>query len=74
MVQPRRKRRQAAAAAFGKNVNRHGILLTRTQITRQYDRYNATEGQDRQSQMVLATILDEMEACSARQATRATTR
>ncbi|HEX4149170.1 MAG TPA: hypothetical protein VHY20_09290, partial [Pirellulales bacterium] len=66
--------RQAAAAAFGKNVTQHGILLSRAQIARQYDRYNASEGQDRQSQAVLATILDDMEAYAARQAGRGTTR
>jgi hypothetical protein len=62
--------RQAAAAAFGRNVTRHGILLTRAQIARQYDRYNASESQDRQSQSVLATLLDDMEAYAARQAAR----
>jgi hypothetical protein len=62
--------RQAAAAAFGTNVTRHGILLTRAQIMRQYDRYNASENHDRQSQAALAAILDSMEEHAARQAAR----
>ncbi|HEY5314513.1 MAG TPA: hypothetical protein VIK18_18415, partial [Pirellulales bacterium] len=57
--------RQAAAAAFGKNVMQHGILLTHAQILRQYDRYNASEGRDLQTQTVLAAILDWMEKHAA---------
>jgi CheY-like chemotaxis protein len=62
--------RQAAAAAFGANVMRHGILLTHNQIIKQYDRYNASENHDQQSQAVLAAILDSMEEHAARQAAR----
>ena len=54
--------RQAAAAAFAEAVKRRGLLLTRQQIRQQYDRYNASETQDAQSQAVLGSILDTIES------------
>ncbi len=59
--------RQAAAGAFGANVVRHGTLLTLAEISLQYDRYNASESQDKQVQAVLASILDAIEAHAADQ-------
>ncbi len=54
--------RQAAAAAFAQAVKRRGMLLTKDQIRRQYDRYNASETQDAETQAVLASILDVIES------------
>jgi len=54
--------RQAAAAAFGESLARHGTLLTTTEILHQYDRYNLSESLDRETQLVLASILDHLEA------------
>jgi len=54
--------RQAAAAAFAEAVKRRGLLLTRQQIRQQYDRYNASETQDAQTQAVLGSILDTIES------------
>ncbi len=59
--------RQAAAAAFRDAVGRRGLLLTRSRLQHQYDLYNASEPLDRETQAVLASILDTFEA-SARQA------
>jgi hypothetical protein len=42
-------------------VNRRGLLLTRTRLQQQYDLYNASEGLDRGTQEVLASILDTLE-------------
>jgi hypothetical protein len=58
------KTRQAAAAAFGVSVEHHGILLTTAEILRQYDRYNQSEKLDRATQLVLAAVLDSIEAPS----------
>ncbi|TWT38602.1 HEAT repeat domain-containing protein [Blastopirellula retiformator] len=54
--------RQIAAQAFADSVKRFGLRLTRHQILQQYDRYNESEAYDRQTQDVLASILDAMEA------------
>ncbi len=54
--------RQAAGKAFCENVKQHGILLTGPEITRQYDRYNASGETDAKTQQVLAEILDCIEA------------
>jgi CheY-like chemotaxis protein len=59
--------RQAAAAAFGKNVAAHGTLLTTSEISVQYDRYNVSEQQGKEVQAVLASILDAIELYAARQ-------
>ncbi|MFI4875630.1 MAG: HEAT repeat domain-containing protein [Blastopirellula sp. JB062] len=57
--------RQACADAFQNAVKRSGLRLTREQILRQYDRYNAAEQLDRETQQVLASLLDVIEASSA---------
>ncbi|MEX0714600.1 MAG: hypothetical protein WD278_19845, partial [Pirellulales bacterium] len=61
--------RQAAARAFAESVARHGTLLTSGEILLQYDRYNQSETQDRQTQLVLASILDSVEARAAAEQT-----
>ncbi len=53
--------RQAAAAAFNVAVKRRGLLLTRTEILRQYDNYNESATSDAGTQQVLGTILDTIE-------------
>ena len=53
--------RQAAAGAFTNSVSRFGILLTKIEMLKQYDRYNASETKDEQTQAVLASILDTLE-------------
>jgi hypothetical protein len=50
--------------AFRRSIQARGILLTTQQILRQYDRYNASESQDRSTQQVLGLILDCIEAPS----------
>jgi hypothetical protein len=50
-------------------VARHGTLLTSGEILLQYDRYNQSETQDRQTQLVLASILDSVEARAAAEQT-----
>jgi hypothetical protein len=57
--------RQAAAQAFAESVARFGTLLTTGEINLQYTRYNQSERQDAQTQAVLASILDAMEARAA---------
>ena len=54
--------RETAAAALRKAVDRHGILLTRREIQRQYDRYNQSEILDKKTQAVLGLILDTLES------------
>ena len=53
--------RQTAAAAFSRSVRKHGVQLTRIEMQEQYDRYNASEGEDADSQQLLALILDAIE-------------
>jgi hypothetical protein len=53
--------RRAAANAFANSVARFGILLTTTEMLAQYDRYNASESKDQQTQESLASILDALE-------------
>ena len=50
--------RQAAAKAFGENIQKHGILLTTEEIRRQYRRYNESEKLDAATRHVLGLILD----------------
>jgi CheY-like chemotaxis protein len=57
--------RRAAAQAFAESVARFGTLLTTSEIGRQYDRYNQSLGQDADSQALLASILDTIEARSS---------
>jgi CheY-like chemotaxis protein len=53
--------RRAAAAGFRDAVERRGIMLTRAEVLRQYERYNQSEAADRDTQQVLAAILDTIE-------------
>jgi hypothetical protein len=54
--------RQEAAKAFSAAVKARGLRLTQQQIALQYDRYNASAQRDRETQEVLAAILDAIEA------------
>ncbi len=54
--------RRAAAAAFAAAVKARGLLLTQGQIAAQYARYNASETLDAETQAVLGSILDAVEA------------
>ena len=54
--------RQAAAKAFAAAVARRGVLLTTRAIGTQYDRYNASEGLDAETQQVFGSVLDVIEA------------
>lgn len=56
--------RRAAAAAFAIAVNRRGILLSRGEILTQYDRYNQSATLDKDTQSVLGSLLDSIEAPS----------
>ena len=53
--------RKSANAAFKVAVAKRGILLTKADILKQYDRYNASESLDKETQLILAEILDIME-------------
>jgi response regulator RpfG family c-di-GMP phosphodiesterase len=57
--------RQAAADAFANSVARFGTLLTTGEINAQYNRYNQSERQDAETQAILASILDTIEARAA---------
>ena len=59
--------RRHAARAFGQNVHEHGILLTKAEILRQYDRYNASEKLSKETQIVLAQVLNSIETQTRRQ-------
>ncbi|MBI1248530.1 hypothetical protein GC197_11910 [bacterium] len=54
--------RTACATAFEKAIGKRGILLTKEQILGQYDRYNASEKLDSETQALLSRILDIIEA------------
>ena len=53
--------RQRAVEAFGRAIQSAGVLLTRQEIERQYERYNASESESSESQQVLGQILDQLE-------------
>jgi CheY-like chemotaxis protein len=53
--------RQAATLAFGESVRRFGVRLTKDEILRQYDRYNASEFEDAATQELLGAVLDAIE-------------
>jgi DNA-binding response OmpR family regulator len=53
--------RQSAAAAFSRSVRKYGVQLTSAEMQQQYDRYNASEIEDAESQQLLALILDAIE-------------
>ena len=54
--------RKAAAEALRVAVQQRGLLLTRDQLLHQYDLYNDSEILDPDTQQVLASILDAIEA------------
>lgn len=54
--------RRNAADAFGDSIQNFGTLLSTVEIQRQYDRYNASESQPKESQEILASILNVVEA------------
>lgn len=54
--------RVAAAHGFRESVGRFGTLLTTSEISQQYDRYNAAATADKGTQEVLADLLDTIEA------------
>lgn len=54
--------RQAAVQAFAKAIEKRGILLTKGAILEQYTRYNRSKTLDRETQQVLGSILDVIEA------------
>lgn len=56
--------RRAAVEAFRRNVQEHRVLLTTSQILRQYERYNQSQNLDRATQEVLGRVLDIIEAPS----------
>ena len=55
------KIRQAAAEGFATSCERFGCLLTAAEIAQQYDRYNASETADADTQAVLGKLLDAIE-------------
>ncbi len=63
--------RQGAAQAFARAVEKRGVLLTGPQIERQYARYNASETADAQTQQVLSSLLDVIEARALRSQAKA---
>jgi hypothetical protein len=54
--------RREAVKAFGHNTEKNGILLTTTEIQRQYDNYNAAADLDADTQHLLSLVLDYLEA------------
>jgi hypothetical protein len=56
-IETRRQAGDALAASF----KQFGIQLTRDQILMQYDRYNASESADADTQQVLGSVLDAIE-------------
>jgi hypothetical protein len=53
--------REAAATAFRQSATQFGILLSQTQVVRQYERYNQSRDLDRETQVLLGAILDTIE-------------
>ena len=58
--------RQAAADAFNAAVNKRGLLLLRTTLSQQYDRYNQSAALDPETQQLLGSILDTIETKGGR--------
>ncbi len=54
--------RRKAAEAFSQAINTGGTLLTREEILQQYDRYNASATEPIETQQLLGSILDALEA------------
>ena len=53
--------RQVLAEAFNQSVRQHGLLMTRSEVKLQYDRYNASESLSAEVQSILGNILDTIE-------------
>ncbi|MFO0902395.1 MAG: HEAT repeat domain-containing protein [Pirellulales bacterium] len=53
--------RWAAVSAFREAVKRRGLMLTRDEVMRQYERYNQSATADRETQRILGSILDILE-------------
>jgi hypothetical protein len=53
--------REAAATAFARSVARYGLRLSRGEILRQYDLYNANTGRNGDTHAVLMAVLDAIE-------------
>jgi hypothetical protein len=53
--------RQLAVDAFRQSVSRHGVQLTRPEVVAQYNRYNASEFEPRESQRLLSNVLNTLE-------------
>ena len=53
--------RQRAVEAFASSIQRFGKLLSPTEISLQFDRYNASESEPRETQQVLGQLLDILE-------------
>lgn len=60
--------RRAAANAFADSVQQFGLRLTTGELNRQYDLYNASEFQPKETQEVLGQLLDAIEAPSKAEA------
>jgi hypothetical protein len=58
--------RQTAAKEFAAAVERRGVLLTTGLINRQYERYNESESLSVDTQQLLGSILDTIEAAPLR--------
>ncbi|MEM9942154.1 MAG: hypothetical protein AAF939_11255 [Planctomycetota bacterium] len=55
--------RKTAVSAFVESISKGGtLLLTSSEIRQQYDRYNASEQEPKESQQILGSILDAIEA------------
>ena len=57
--------RQLAAASLTASIKSRGVLLTQSQIARQYDRYNSSAALDRSTQDLLGSLLDTIESAMA---------
>ncbi|MEZ6111766.1 MAG: response regulator [Pirellulaceae bacterium] len=60
------EQRRTAAAAFATAVKRRGLRLSADSVLAQYDRYNASESLDTETQQVLGSVLDTIEAADQR--------
>ena len=54
--------RQAAVNAFDRSVQKFGLLLSSKEIARQYDLYNGSKAQPKESQQLLGNLLDTIES------------
>lgn len=58
--------RQAAATAFAEAVQRRGLMLIHDEVIRQYDRYNQSRFLPAETQQLLGSLLDVIEAALPR--------